>query len=854
MAVLRLAIGDSDQLGVVVTGDAGLGKTRLAREALASAAAEGCDVVWAAATRAAASIPFGALSMLLPDTARHDAGLVQVLRATADHVAERAGKRRVVIAVDDAHLLDDASAALVHLLVAQELAFVIVTVRTGEPAPDAISGLVKDERVRRISLAALDPSTVDSLIGEVLDRPVDGISRRDIRHLTDGNPLLLREILSAGLASGALRERDGMWHWRGWPAGQGTVFFTDLVAGRLDALPAAARAAVEVVACGEPLSVHLLEELVEPAGIEDAERAGLLTVEQCGARSVARLGHPLHGEVIRATLPARRARTVWAGLAEALAGTPMRRRDDALLAAVWQLRSGVVTHADVLLPAARQALARFALDLAERLARLAAQVQPGWEVDRLLATILGARGRHQEAAALASGPPEDRGAWAATRATILYWGLDQTDQAQKVLDGVATVGGAADAMRCWLHLFEGQCADALDTGLRALDAPGAETGDVVRAAAGASAAAALLGRFDRAAVIRARGLAALARSDAADVPWGAEQLDYATCLTLLAAGRLREAWSAADRGYRRAVEEHANLPAGCWLAFRGVAEKTQGRVGAATASLREAVVLLADDDPFLVRPACLSKLASAAALAGDHAAADWLAQADAERRGANKLFTAWMALDRAWIMAARGQLSDALAQAGAAADLARDTGQPTFEAVARYDIARLGGERLAVTRLAELAGDVEGALVPALATAAVALRDADGPALERAATTFDDLGLLLLAAEATAAAARAYQQGGRRTLAVAAHHRAAVLAGACEGARTPLLRPAAPGDLLTRREYEVVMLAAAGQRSREIANRLRLSIRTVDNYLGRAYAKLGITSRDDLATVFRRDA
>jgi DNA-binding CsgD family transcriptional regulator len=52
---------------------------------------------------------------------------------------------------------------------------------------------------------------------------------------------------------------------------------------------------------------------------------------------------------------------------------------------------------------------------------------------------------------------------------------------------------------------------------------------------------------------------------------------------------------------------------------------------------------------------------------------------------------------------------------------------------------------------------------------------------------------------------------------------------------------------LTARERDVTLLAAAGLTSRTIAYRLRISVRTVDNYLGRVYQKLGVAGRHDLA-------
>lgn len=852
---MAAVLADTGGAGVLLTGAMGVGKTRLAQDALAAAKEAGHEVLWVAATRSAASIPFGAVSHLLPGGEDFGGDLLGVLRRVAADIAARSAHTPVVLAVDDAHLLDDASAALIHHLATQGLALVVVTVRHGEPAPDAITALGGQERIHRLGVRVLPPQAVDAIIDHALGVPVDGITRHEIRRLAEGNPLFLRELLREGVATGALRRREGVWRWSGGL--HDSLPLADLLAGRLGAVDAEVLSVLEVVACGEPLPVGLLDTVADSTVLTEAWRSGLLVFDESGQRSTVRLAHPLYAELVRATLPPTRARAAWGRLAAAVMATPMRRRDDTLLAGVWQVRSGTVTHPDVLLPAARQALVRFDLALAEQLARRACEVGAGAEAERTLAEVLELRGRQD------TGPGD--GPRSSTRATILYWGLGADTSVPRAGDAAPTgiergtgsehpdrsADAATVATRSLLLLFEGRCRDALATGDAVLDIDGADGEAVVRAAAAVTASAGLLGRFDHAMAARGRAQRVLAQPAGAELPWAREQVGYSTCLALVAGGRLDEAWRTADHGYQSAVADRSPIAAGCWLAFRGVAEKTQGRVITARRSLQESVALLQDEDPYQIRPACLAKLASSAALVGDaEHAHQWIARADEESQKASPLFAAWIEQDRAWVLAARGRTPDAVAQAERAARLAQQSEQPTHEAMALYDAARLGAPRRVQARLEELATEIEGGLAAALAAAATALGSDDGAAMEQAATRFDDLGMPLLSAELAAASARAYWASGLTARATAAQRRAAILASACEGADTPLLDLRELGEPLTTREREVVLLAASGQPGREIAERLGLSIRTVNNYLGRAYSKLGVTGRRELADLF----
>ncbi|WP_232075825.1 response regulator transcription factor [Phytohabitans suffuscus] len=71
----------------------------------------------------------------------------------------------------------------------------------------------------------------------------------------------------------------------------------------------------------------------------------------------------------------------------------------------------------------------------------------------------------------------------------------------------------------------------------------------------------------------------------------------------------------------------------------------------------------------------------------------------------------------------------------------------------------------------------------------------------------------------------------------------------CDALRTPALRAARPA--LTERERQIARLAAAGVASKQIADQLFLSTRTIENHLQRVYGKLGVTSRSELAHALR---
>ena len=318
LTTIQAAMEDAGVSGVVLAGAAGVGKTRLAREALTLAQAGGLPTRWAAATQATSAVPFGALAQLLPDPGGPAPDQAQLLRQAARALQEAGGLRRLVLGVDDAHLLDGVSAALVHQLVAASAAFVVVTLRSGEPVPDAIVSLWKDGLADRLELQALSRGEVEELVVAVLGGQVDGLSLQRLWTATQGNVLLLRELLLAGLELARLEQRDGVWRWSG-PLGV-TPRLAELVEARIGRLDGSQRAVLELLAAGEPLGPLVLAQLTQPGATEALERRGLVAVEQHGQRLQVRLAHPLYGEVLRRRTPRLHARAVHRRLADAVEG------------------------------------------------------------------------------------------------------------------------------------------------------------------------------------------------------------------------------------------------------------------------------------------------------------------------------------------------------------------------------------------------------------------------------------------------------------------------------------------------------------------------------------------------------
>ena len=165
MRTIEAAIAAPAAGGILICGAAGVGKSRIAREALSAVASRGGETRWTAGSSSARAIPLGAFTAWAPSGV---SDTVQLLQGVIESLTAAPSATAVVVGVDDVHLLDDLSTFVVHQIVQRGAAKVILTVRDGVPIPTAVQEIWKDRPVRPTRPTAVVAGRNDhSAVGDV---------------------------------------------------------------------------------------------------------------------------------------------------------------------------------------------------------------------------------------------------------------------------------------------------------------------------------------------------------------------------------------------------------------------------------------------------------------------------------------------------------------------------------------------------------------------------------------------------------------------------------------------------------------------------------------------------------------
>jgi len=921
-AALRVAATGTGTI-VVIEGAAGIGKSTLLGAAAELAAARGMAVLRARGGAMEREFALGVAIQLLapavePLSGRRRerafvgaAGLARPLfeevhdRAAADDrlfarfhglhwlCAGLAEQRPLALLVDDAHLADEHSLRFLAYLEAriEEIpACAIVAVRTGEPAPDALTSLLEREPVASVRPAPLSSAAVAELVRAGLGEEADDEVCAECARTTGGNPLLARQLIAA------LAERESVD--AGAIAAIGPPSVARFAMARLRARPPAVAAVAGALAIlGDDASLPDAAEVAGVAGDDAADAVdALIEAELLHAGLPPRFIHPIVQQALQDSMPPGARSRLHLAAARVLARDPQRcERVAAHLLAGG--RAGEPWAFAALTAAARRAGDRGSPEQAVRFLRRALE-EDATAADRRAALLdLGAAesaarmpeaaGRMEEARDLSSCASER--AQAALGLSMVRFLAAEVPQAVAACeDALAATGDLDRELRLALE-FQA-AATCLVGGLPTPEQIGrllALEPEVSRAATAAERSLLAMIAVVFAGTTARTGAEVAALGEAA---WGNGQLLVevrseqsalaapATTIALTAAtvaiclaGRLTRAIELWTAGVADGRERGSMLMYSSSLGLRASARDWHGDLAGAESDASEALTLLPADDPIIL-PTALAALT------------DVLIEQGAHERAVRLLREAWPAgdlpltLNVCQALASRGRLALSMGDPSAALADLEEAGRRAlaifyvnpmalmWRSYAALAAARLGehdragqliDEELAIARRFGAPEPIGEALrVRALLAPRAEM-------IERARKAVDVLAgseLRLAHAHGLIDLGAALRRSGHRRDAREPLREGLELANRCgssvetdramaelraTGARPR--RPALRGvDSLSAQERRVAAMAVDGLSNREIAEALFLTRRTVEMHLTSAYRKLGVSGRDEL--------
>lgn len=849
------AVEGSSFSGVVLIGEAGVGKTALARQVAERLAGRGMGPRFVLGTQTSRDVPLAAFAGIVHIPAAVEP--IRLLAAAHDALDDVAD---LLLVVDDAHLLDPLSAIVVHQLAVRGSATLIVTMRSDADVPDAITALWKDQYLRRIEVGAFSSEDTGRLIFEALGGPVAGTVVDQLHELSAGSPLLLRGLLDTAIDDGALTDDTGRWRLTQLPRLGSDI--EQLLEARVRGLPPGEREVLEIVAAAEVLDWNALRAMCDVDAISDAERHAVIQVIHEPLRLRVQVAHPMLAEVVRKRCGAARLRQINTSLAQNFsalvdgtdhAGT----RDPRLIIehARLLMNSDATPDTSLMIAGAETAMTMSSLVLAEQLARFAYDNGGGLSAAIVLADALGWQGRNQEAEELlATFDPRDEimlVRWGCLRATNLFFGCGQRAMAEEVL-GTVRSRVTFPALRSYPLAVEASIAYFAGD----LDPADAASSAVI-ADSDAMPMAALWAAVPAAAVANFRGrttdvaMAASRGAEAARHCASGPQL-YAISLTetlsALNQGDIAAAQAIVDR--QRDQTHGAPHAEAIVAAMAGRVELAAGHPQAACDWLQRALSAMVSTLSGGWVTLVATWAVQAEVLRGDTgAAARALSTAEGSWGPAVEVFRPLLEVARAYLNAATGDPAMAQSSLERAAEVAGRFGMPVGELEALHTGLRFG---IApdVTRFKALAEQLNSPVAALAAAHAEAVTDGDGETLDSIAGGWESLGMTAHAADTFAAAALAHRQAGARLLALQSSTRAHWLVSS-SGLRTPATASSGMPLPLSDREREIAELIADGLSNRQIADRLVVSVRTVEGHLYRVYNKLGINDREQLIRLMR---
>ena len=867
------ALQGGTHVAVLLLGDHGIGKSQL-MEAVAEELRGQVTPVRLHGSPALSHVPYGVLAPFIVGLPVEDAtSQLAVLRTFWSYLEgqRRTTQKPLLLIVDDAHDLDEATAGVLVELAAAGWAKLLVGAAARPGVPEPLLQLWFEGIAERHDLRPLTREQTTEILADRLGPQVLPNVAEVLWEASGGNPLLLGCLVDDAISDGTLLQRNGVWL-LARPLNSHGERLTDVVRRQLLRRPAEERKALNLVALAEPVSKALIEAMVDEATVAGLVEQELLRVSE-GAEPELRLWHTVYGDTLRNLV------------------SPARS---------LQLRQSLLRLMDRE-PASAEGLLR----------QVSWSMECGLEVeDRQLlrAAILAGRLFQDDLARKAASRVKDPELQLAARAVIArtYYNTSNHAAARDILEADFARGRTLDSLLAGSLLWAAVLSALGHTPADIMQRAGAllRAGERLAADNPADAEGILAATRERVRTIRAMVLALAGDAEAAGAAGGdaaaqdggqppASNLERAFGLALeaeqlLLAGKPDSAYAVAAAALQAAGTEHdelyflsdflvvravtAAIHGGDWGAAdsllegfvagfgpslitfgggvhtaAGIVLLYQGRAAEAKRTLRAALEALRLADPQQLFSLTAAMAFAAAADAGfTEKAAGFLADYESARPPVSRYLRSLAAMAVVYGKARLGGYRRAAEELQRLGNPVGDgsTAGLEFDALA-FRLAL--GDPDAAVRLRELKPELEGRRARAVCGYAAAIGSGLPGGLLDAAKTCEEAELWGFAALAYGDAATAYHAAGdslRERMAAAQRQRCRDRADSASGEE-----PAGQDDtlgLLTRRERDIVALAVRGLSDRQIAADLQVSVRTVEGHLYRSYAKLNVKGREEL--------
>ncbi|WP_432396190.1 AAA family ATPase [Pseudarthrobacter sp. L19] len=361
------ALRGSMHVAVLLVGEHGIGKSTL-MEAVVAELGNEVTPIRLHGSPALSNVPYGVLGPYIVDLPVEEAtSQLAVLRTFWSHLEaqRRITGQPLLLIVDDAHDLDEATAAVLVELAAAGWAKLVVSaaVRPGLPTPLLelwFEGIAERHDLRPLTLEQTQELLSDRLGPQVLPSAAEMLW-----HASAGNPLLLTCLIDDARNDGTLKQRNGVWLLTRALNSHGERL-TDVVRRQLLRLSVDERTALNLVALSEPVSRKLIEAMVDEDTVAGLVEQELLRVTDA-AEPELRLWHTTYGDTLRNLVSPARSLQLRQGLLRLMDREPASA--EGLLRQVsWSLDCGMEVGDRQLLRAAALASALFEDELARRAA------------------------------------------------------------------------------------------------------------------------------------------------------------------------------------------------------------------------------------------------------------------------------------------------------------------------------------------------------------------------------------------------------------------------------------------------------------------------------------------------------